>query len=170
MASIHSHQEKFQCTLCDKAYAYESGLNSDMKFKHFASNPKPFECTVCKKGFTSKSKRDQHMTHLHSNLRHDKPFECLRCKAVFAFKSSLKRHLVDVHKVNGLTYECIVCNLVFENAAELNKHLKSAHTNSSNISKGRGKVQDCQDQDKRTAAEEVNAPSKCSRMLFFPLL
>ncbi|XP_061436768.1 zinc finger protein 93-like [Lethenteron reissneri] len=62
----HTEDKLFRCTLCDKAFAWSSGLQIHQRIH---TGEKPFRCTLCGKAFAGSSNFKRHQrTHNHQKI------------------------------------------------------------------------------------------------------
>ena len=82
------HRDRnIKCTLCDKAFRWESGLKSHMAAAH-SQLAQLYNCDFCGKQFKDKGNWKSHRyTHLDY-----KPHSCSKCKKGFIRKDMLLTH------------------------------------------------------------------------------
>merc|ERR1712029_324877 len=83
--TIHSGEEPYSCTHCDKRFNVKSSLKLHEKI-HLEE--KPFSCSICKKTFVHKGDLKKH-EKIHSG---DRPFSCSTCNKTFVHRYHLKEH------------------------------------------------------------------------------
>lgn len=79
---------KWECNLCDKAYATRGGLQEHMK-RH--KGVYRYNCDICCKGFQVK---DNYEGHMNSHMDY-RPYACEKCQKSFSFRRSLMRHQIN---------------------------------------------------------------------------
>ena len=62
---VHQKEKKYQCTFCDKKFAYDQGLNNHLKVDHNAGT-KVEKCDQCDFETQTKDKLSKHKSHHHS--------------------------------------------------------------------------------------------------------
>ena len=82
------HRDRnIKCTLCDKAFRWESGLKSHMAAAH-SQLAQLYNCEFCGKQFKDKG---NWKSHRYTHLDH-KPHSCLKCGRGFIRKDMLLTH------------------------------------------------------------------------------
>ena len=112
----------FNCTQCEKVFAFSSGLSQHKRFYHGKEIDK--ECKKCNKVFSNANNLNTHVQSNHENRR----FNCDNCEKSFTFSSGLSKHKRFYHSKESDT-QCKQCNKVFSTTQSLNTHFQSVHEN-----------------------------------------
>ncbi|KAG5896110.1 hypothetical protein JTB14_006899 [Gonioctena quinquepunctata] len=128
LASVHRNDDdgkplpRFQCSICDKCYIYESGLKLHYSSKHAELGVDySVICDICGRRLSCKSKLKQH----HRTHTGDKPYHCTVCSRRFATKDLVTSHM-RIH-TGEKPYVCMYCGKEFGQGAPYRYHLKT-HT------------------------------------------
>jgi len=122
----NSSNNKWQCEICNKFFAYKGNLTRHKKYDHLSI--KAFKCDYdkCKKAFKSKDRLNTHKkkTHFSKNLK------CNFCNYKTAYKTNLKEHINGKH-IKEIVYICNYQDCDFKTfwPSNLKTHINAKHTN-----------------------------------------
>ncbi len=111
------------CTLCNKMFTSQSGLQRHINTAHKDPKDKPFKCVSCGKGFLSERTLKTH-TNMHLGVY---PYHCQYCQKGFPNQDNLKGHLAS--HTNVKQFRCESCGQEFTYRTSLNQHIAKAHLN-----------------------------------------
>ena len=109
------------CTLCNKMFTSQSGLQRHINTAHKDPKDKPFKCQDCGKGFLSERTLKTH-TNMHLGVY---PYHCQYCNKGFPNQDNLKGHLAS--HTNVKEFKCDQCGQEFTYRTSLNQHIAKAH-------------------------------------------
>ena len=109
------------CTMCNKMFASQSGLQRHINTAHKDPKDKPFKCQDCGKGFLSERTLKTH-TNMHLGVY---PYRCQYCSKGFPNQDNLKGHLAS--HTNVKEFKCDQCGQEFTYRTSLNQHIAKAH-------------------------------------------
>ena len=117
----NSSNNKWQCEICNKFFAYKNNLTRHKKYGHLST--KAFKCDYdqCKKTFKSKYRLNDHKKKTHSS----KNFKCNLCNYKTAIKYDLKKHINKHTKKIEYTCNHEGCNFKTLWPQNLNTHKKN---------------------------------------------
>ena len=97
-------KKPYECSSCDKSFAYKSWLIRHTESVHEGKNP--HTCSFCDKSFYEKSKFKKHIQAVHKGIKLDKDndgifYQCPKCDFVTLSIMMLTRHYNINHEKNG---------------------------------------------------------------------
>lgn len=136
MKSVHSDVKKFNCLLCDRAFARKNYLQLHMAVH---TGEKNYECDECGRSYTQRSSLNTHMKS------HKYVPKCLLCKRIFKTNELLEQHLEEhqqlcetlpsqeqllgqVGFIASTSLECHLCGKTYATKSSLTTHLQSVHS------------------------------------------
>ena len=115
---VHSDKNKYQCTVCDKAYGRSGDLKRHYNFVHNNNRDMNFLCSHCGKCFLTSPRLKIHM-RVHTG---EEPYKCEYCDKRFKTTSAM---IVHHRKHTGESpFECDKCNKRFKTDSQLLTHAK----------------------------------------------
>ncbi len=112
------NRPKFTCTVCDKQFTTQSGLQIHMQ--HHTGKYR-FNCDVCSKGFTSKHHYTDHMRTKHEGCM----YVCEFCNKSYSSCRSLETHLSK--HTGKYAFYCDICESGFNLRKNLEIHKARVH-------------------------------------------
>ena len=114
-----SHEEKVQCSICDKKCKLNS-LAKHLKIHEIKKKVIFFKCDIC--GFVT-TRKSRLKDHLEVHLNPDKG-RCNICMKIFTNTNYLKSHSKTIHNLNvePSRLYCKVCHVKFTNLSGLSAH------------------------------------------------
>jgi len=115
--------KKFKCTLCDKKFAFSSGLSYHMTTH---TGERPFACTQCDATFGSNTALSRHTNVVHAQEK-DFVYECEHCgkkfqrRKVREYKDHVKIHTGERDHI------CSICGSSYFSRKQLRKHERKKH-------------------------------------------
>ncbi len=109
------------CSLCNKMFNSQSGLQRHINTSHKDAKDKPFKCQECGKGFLSERTLKMH-TNMHLGVY---PYHCQFCNKGFPNQDNLKGHLAS--HTNVKEFRCEQCGQEFTYRTSLNQHVAKTH-------------------------------------------
>ena len=110
----------YQCNICDKAFAYPSGL---MRHKRIHTGEKPYTCNICDRKFFRLTNLQTHK-RIHTG---EKPYKCELCSKSYARHSALKFHQRAKHNQPKIKCKWNGCNKEFNYDWQRTQHIKAHH-------------------------------------------
>ena len=89
-----STKVRYFCTLCNKDYAYKSGLRRHMRFVHENVSADSFKCQKCQKTFQSARSLGAHNSTCSRRDLSTTFFKCMKCSNVYS-----RKHVRDRHEI-----------------------------------------------------------------------
>jgi hypothetical protein len=108
----HEKNRPYQCSYCDKAFAFKQGLERHEVIHDVKSLPNP--CQYCDMRFPSAARLQRHLSQKHAGMR---PFPCSKCPKRFSMSHHLYRHMRTAHPDTGenTTLQCPECEEIYNN-------------------------------------------------------
>ena len=151
--TIHEGK-RYECTLCEKTFAYKDPLKVHVDFFHngighkmwqifsykspsqtplhtegnhneIGKIPRHLKCDRCDKTFFKQKYLKEHVFAIHENVRNVK---CGQCEKAFKTNKALKNHEKHMHQTTK-TYSCNHCGKAFMCPSNLRAHVRSIHEN-----------------------------------------
>ncbi|KAL7013182.1 hypothetical protein ACKWTF_015238 [Chironomus riparius] len=133
---------RFKCEICNKSFMKRMGLQNHQILHVFATlscdkcgmkfkKQKPYDqhkcltCTHCPKNFSSKTKLNDHIRNMHTDLSELSLFICDICGKSFKYRPSIVRHVLDHRK--EAKYKCEVCGKKWKSDIALRDHIRMCH-------------------------------------------
>ena len=115
--------KKFKCSLCDKKFAFSSGLSYHMTTH---TGERPFACTQCDATFGSNTALSRHTNVVHAQEK-DFVYECEHCGKKFQRRKmrEYKDH-VKIH-TGERDHICSICGSSYFSRKQLRKHERKKH-------------------------------------------
>ena len=115
--------KKFKCSLCDKKFAFSSGLSYHMTTH---TGERPFSCTQCDATFGSNTALSRHTNVVHAQEK-DFVYECEHCGKKFQRRKmrEYKDH-VKIH-TGERDHICSICGSSYFSRKQLRKHERKKH-------------------------------------------
>ena len=110
---IHTGEEPFACSKCDKLFTQIVNLK---KHERTHTGEKPFACSQCDKAFAQIGTLKRHK-NTHTG---EKPFACPKCVKTFTESGSLKKH-EKIH-TGEKPFACSKCDTAFNRRDSLKLH------------------------------------------------
>ena len=117
---IHSRQNLFKCTKCDKVFTRLVNYEKHIIAAHGNKKDRVlYKCDTCRKKFKQKENMVRHKNQVHLG----DAFKCRECPALFARKESWYSHINK--GVHFLKFYCDKCKktLIFKSQEALEKHV-----------------------------------------------
>ena len=115
--------KKFKCSLCDKRFAFSSGLSYHMTTH---TGERPFACMQCDATFGSNTALSRHTNVVHAQEK-DFVYECEHCgkkfqrRKVREYKDHVKIHTGERDHI------CSICGSSYFSRKQLRKHERKKH-------------------------------------------
>ncbi|XP_071483604.1 uncharacterized protein, partial [Diadema antillarum] len=124
---VHSHEKKYVCDVCDKAFISMAFLIQHKKC-HIVrdTRKKPYQCSECERSFLDRnSLRNHQLIHAHGDISRIRKIECEVCHRMFVSSYQMRKHRLthggQEHKEERLV-RCEQCGRGFLNAGMLRRH------------------------------------------------
>ena len=109
---------KYECKQCDKAYKWNSHLQTHIQSVHKGVK---YPCNQCDYEATQQQNLTRHIQILHEGVKH----VCNRCEKQFTDQGNLFKHIQSVHE--GVKYACNQCDKQYSAQQSLTQHKQSKH-------------------------------------------
>lgn len=113
---------------------------------------KAFPCPHCVATFAKQSRRDRHVSSVHTQK--SQSHKCTECDAAFASATALGNHRQSKHPQK---HPCSHCNAVCVSAASLKKHVAKVHNLATAISSNAAKTKQAKKKPAKATPDKRNA-------------
>lgn len=114
---IHTKNRRFECSFCEKRFAFKQGLERHQTIHDNESQP--HGCLYCELRFPSAARLQRHLSNEHAGKR---PFPCSKCSKRFMLSHHLYRHMRTTHDIQQVYYRCPQCEVDFGDREEFFTH------------------------------------------------